>query len=156
MSKQIVEIKGVKLEVDMRTAKTIDTFKVGDRVKVLIKQYSNYKSLPGIIVGFDAFEKLPTIIVLTFNPSAYSSQPLELHYINAQSENVELCMDASNIPIDIDHADIIDRLNKEIEKKQIEIDETVRQREYFKAMYGMYFDNPLKEDQEESCETPTK
>lgn len=148
MSSQIVEINGVKIEVDMRTAKTIDTFKVGDRVKVLIKQYSNYKSLPGIIVGFDAFKKLPTIVVLTFNPSAYSSKPLELHYINAQSEDIELCMDTNDIPIGIDHADIIDRLNKEIEKKQIEIDETIRQREYFKVMYGTYFDNPLKENAE--------
>ena len=33
--KRIVEIDGVKIEVDLRTAKRIDTFAVGDNVKVL-------------------------------------------------------------------------------------------------------------------------
>jgi len=36
MSKQIIEINGVKLEVDLSTAKRIDEFRVGDTVKVLI------------------------------------------------------------------------------------------------------------------------
>lgn len=39
--KKIVEINGIKMEVDMRHAKTIDTYKIGDRVKVLVKQYSD-------------------------------------------------------------------------------------------------------------------
>lgn len=63
--KKIIEIGGVKLELDMRTGKTtqIDTFKVGDNVKVLIKEYDSYKSYAGVIVGFDNFKERPTIIV---------------------------------------------------------------------------------------------
>ena len=38
--KRIVEIDGVKIEVDLRTAKRIDTFRVGDNVKVLCKEYN--------------------------------------------------------------------------------------------------------------------
>jgi hypothetical protein len=33
-NKRIVEIDGVKIEVDLRSAKRIDTFRVGDNVKV--------------------------------------------------------------------------------------------------------------------------
>ena len=40
--KRIVEIDGVKIEVDLRTAKRIDTFAVGDNVKVLCKEYNNW------------------------------------------------------------------------------------------------------------------
>ena len=32
--KRIIDINGMKMEVDLRTAKRIDTFKVGDNVKV--------------------------------------------------------------------------------------------------------------------------
>ena len=35
--KRIVEIGGVKIEVDLRTAKRVDSYRVGDPVKVLTK-----------------------------------------------------------------------------------------------------------------------
>lgn len=38
--RRIVEINGVKIEVDMRTAKRVDSFRVGDNVKVLDKDYN--------------------------------------------------------------------------------------------------------------------
>ncbi|MHC4294732.1 MAG: hypothetical protein ACYSTL_04025, partial [Planctomycetota bacterium] len=51
---RVVEINGVKLEVDLRHAKVIDQFRVGDRVKVLKKKYEKvYESHPGAIIGFD-------------------------------------------------------------------------------------------------------
>ena len=55
-NKRIVEIDGVKIEVDLRSAKRIDTFKVGDNVKVLCKDYNNqFKVKPGIITDFANF-----------------------------------------------------------------------------------------------------
>ena len=41
-NKKIVEIDGIKLEIDMRTAKRIDQFKVGDKVKILVKKYDTF------------------------------------------------------------------------------------------------------------------
>ena len=38
--KRIIDINGMKMEVDLRTAKRIDTFKVGDNVKVLATEYN--------------------------------------------------------------------------------------------------------------------
>ena len=40
--KRIIEVNGVKLEVDMRYARKIEELRVGSRVKVLIKNYSRY------------------------------------------------------------------------------------------------------------------
>ena len=63
----IVEVNGIKLEVDLRTAKRIDQLTdqltIGSRVKCLVKQYSDFKTVPGVVVGFEPFEKLPTIVV---------------------------------------------------------------------------------------------
>ena len=54
-----IEINGIKLEVDLRTAKRIDQFKVGDNVKVLKKNGGNFQGVPvtdiagELILGFD-------------------------------------------------------------------------------------------------------
>lgn len=43
----IIEINGVKLEIDLRHAKRIDNLRVGDTVKVLRKRYDDsYESFP--------------------------------------------------------------------------------------------------------------
>ena len=65
MDKQttIIEVNGIKLEVDLRTAKRVDQLRVGDRVKVLNKAYDGYEVLPGTVVCFEPFEKLPTTSV---------------------------------------------------------------------------------------------
>lgn len=62
-NKRVIEINGVKLEVDMRYAKRVDELRVGSKVKVLNKEYSSYKVYPGVIVGFEEFDNLPTIVV---------------------------------------------------------------------------------------------
>ena len=55
--KRIIEVNGVKMEIDLRNAKVVENYKVGDYVKVLIKEYNSYKSYIGNIIGFDNFEK---------------------------------------------------------------------------------------------------
>ena len=51
-NKRIIEINGIKLEVDLTTAKRIDEFKVGDNVKVLRKSYNDtFEVLAGVILA---------------------------------------------------------------------------------------------------------
>jgi ribosomal protein L19 len=101
--KTIVEINGVKLEVDLRTAKTVEEYRVGDTVKLLKKEYGDsYKSYAGMIVGFDPFISLPTIIVAYIDQS-YSGVDIKFDYLNAKSEGVEIC-----------HTDSLERLVKRL------------------------------------------
>jgi len=86
-----IEIDGIKLEVDMRTAKKVETYKVGDRIKILEKNYSGYVSHPGVIVGFDCFEKLPTMILCYVSNPLSSDGVLTFKYLNAQSKDIEIC-----------------------------------------------------------------
>jgi len=63
---QIIEINGVKMQVDLRYAKRIEEIKVGSRVKVLMKKYNeHYEVKHGVVIGFEPFKNLPTIIIST-------------------------------------------------------------------------------------------
>lgn len=92
-TKKIIEVNGVKMELDARTASvsSVDTYRVGDSVTLLLSEQSygsakRTKVLPGVIVDFANFTGNPTIIVcyLTddYNPE------LKMAYINKEnSEN---------------------------------------------------------------------
>ena len=137
--KRIIEIGGIKMEVDLRHAKIIDNFKVGDTIKVLIKNYSGYKSHVGMIVGFDEFQNLPTIIVAYLNVE-YSSSAIEFVYINSESKDVEICQ-INDWDIPFSKQQIIDKMDREIAKKQEEVRELESKKNLFLTMFGKYFEN---------------
>lgn len=72
---KIIEINGVKFEVDARTAtlRQVQSIRIGARVKVLKKKDSDtFEVHHGVVVGFEPFEKNPTMIV-AYIESQYSS-----------------------------------------------------------------------------------
>lgn len=138
--RRVVEINGVKLELDMRQAKlqSIDTFKVGDSVKVLIKEYNDsYKTHAGVIAGFDNFKKLPTIIVVYLEVS-YNDAKLKMAYINAKSEDTELVLAAQNdIPFERDT--VIELMDRDIAAKEAAAKQAHQNKEMFLSMFNRYF-----------------
>lgn len=88
-TKQIIEVNGVKLEVDLRAARRIEELRVGSRVKVLVEDYSGAKVFPGIVVGFEPFAKLPTIII-AYIEAGYNDVGLKTISYNAKTEKVEI------------------------------------------------------------------
>ncbi len=87
---QTVEINGVRYELDLRGAKRVQQFKVGDRVKVLVKNYSGYTVHAGAIVGIDAFQALPTVVVAYIPTDAWDNPEVKFVSLNAQSKDVEI------------------------------------------------------------------
>lgn len=133
-----IEINGMKLEVDMRTARKVETFKVGDRVKVLVKNYSGYKSHPGAIVGIDAFNNLPTLVV-AYVPDVFSNDgKIEMAYINAQTEDTEICpmVEDDIVPT---RQTILDYFNKSIDRLDEQKREILTRKEYFLRHYEVAF-----------------
>lgn len=133
-----IEVNGTKFEVDLRTAKKIESFKVGDPVKVLVKDYSGYKAHAGCIVGIDAFKNLPTIII-AYIPSVFANDgKLEFVYMNAQTEGVEICpMERSDI---LPNRETVTAMfNRSIEAKQREIRDIEARRDYFLRQFGTTF-----------------
>lgn len=140
-NKKIIEINGVKMEVDLRHAKIVDNFKVGDTIKVLIKGYSDYKSHVGMIVGFDEFQKLPTIVIAYLNIE-YSSTSINFVYFNSESTDVEICK-INDWDIPFSKSQIVEKLNNEINKKENELRELNGKKEMFLQMFGKYFEKKM-------------
>lgn len=140
-NKRIIEINGVKMEIDLRQAKVVDNFKVGDTVKVLTKTYSGYQSHVGMIVGFDEFQKLPTIVVAYLNIE-YSSTAINFVYINSETKDVEIC-NINDWDIPYSKQQIIDKMDSEIYKKESEVKELQAKKNVFLQMFGKYFENKI-------------
>ena len=138
---RIIEVNGIKLEVDLRNAKRIDQFRVGDPVKVLVKSYSDYKSHVGIIVGFDNFEKHPTIVIAYLSVE-YSSASVNFVYYNTESKDVEIAP-VNNYDIPHSKKSVLDMMDKEIYKKKEELRDLESKREYFINMFGKYFEDKV-------------
>lgn len=139
--KRIVEINGIKIEVDLRTAKRVDSFKVGDAVKILKKSYGDsYESHFGMIVAFDEFQALPTMVIAYLKATSWES-PLNFAYLNSKSADIEIChQDPADIGVE--RADILTAFDRETSKKEQELKEIQRKRDYFTKMFGRYFDKP--------------
>jgi len=136
--KRTVEINGIKVEVDLRTAKRVDVYRVGDPVKLLVKQYGDkYETYPGVIIAFDEFEKLPTIVVM-YLKAGYSEAKLEYAYINSQTEETEMVAAAED-DMYYDRERAIRHLDGEITKAERELVAAQEKRAHFERMLGKHF-----------------
>ena len=135
--KRIIEIDGVKIEVDLRSAKRIDTFRIGDNVKVLCKEYNNqFKVKPGIITDFANFKEKPTIVVAVFNEGSWSSTPsIEFIHIWEGMEDKYEIVYASDEDLRLTKDGVIEKFEREIQKKRNEAQDLQNQLDYFKKHF---------------------
>lgn len=140
MEKQIVEINGIKMEVDMRHATRIDTMVVGSKVKLLVKSdYGSPEVFSGVVVGFENFKDLPTIIVCYLNVS-YNEAKLQFAYINSDSVKKYDMVASVDDELPINKSDVLSRMEKEIAKKEEEIADLQRKRDFFLQHFSRYFE----------------
>jgi hypothetical protein len=131
-NKRIVEISGVKLEVDLRTAKVIDHFKVGDPVRIYHPKndYRGADIRAGVIVGFCEFSKNPAIEVME----------LKTDYSGVSFETVVIAEDINNnlqiAAYDkyeglISQADVVTKFDRLIQQKELELSDLKLKKKYF-------------------------
>lgn len=136
--RRVIEINGVKLEVDMRYAKRVDELRVGSKVRVLIKSYGeSYNTYTGVIIGFEEFQKLPTIVV-AYLESSWQSADIKFVNYNSNTEGVEI-VSSVNDETDLNRADAIGAFEREITKKERELADLREKRNYFEQKFGMYW-----------------
>jgi len=149
--KTIVEINGVKVELDYRSAQLteVSSYKVGDVVKLLKKEYGDsFKVYTGVIVGFEPFQNLPTIVV-GFLKSEFGKSEIGFEYINAQTKNdVELCAASNDKALLLDRDAIIASMERDITKKKEEIAELEWRKEYFVANFRAAFEDQKVEKED--------
>lgn len=135
--KTVVEIGGVKLEVDLSDARIIHNLKVGDPVKVLLKNYSGYSMYAGVIVDFVAFQKLPSIRV-AYVETSYVDTKISFIVVNAESKDIEVVPTDASEPV-IERGTVLDAFDRMIAKKRAEAADLDAQRAYFIKSFGKHF-----------------
>lgn len=140
---KIIEINGIKVEVDLRTAKQVNSYKVGDKIKVLIKSYGdNYRAYAGLITSFDCFEKLPSIGIAYIEES-YSTSCLKFVTLNAESKDIEICPAADTNELSITKDFVLQSIDRKIESKQAELLDLENQKQYLLTKFTGWFEPAL-------------
>ena len=141
-NKRVVEINGVKLEVDMTTARVIDEYRVGMNVKVLCKEYNGYKAKPGIITEFVNFKNKPTIVIAVFSED-YSGVSIDFVYYNeSTAEDYEIAPCCEH-ELKLNKERAIDKFNVKIDEYKSKIDELEAKRDYFEKYFNKHFNNEV-------------
>ena len=137
---QVIEINGIKLEVDMRTARRIEELRIGDKVKVLVKEYGDtFNVHPGIIVGFEPFNALPTLVVC-YAIISFSSFDLKFLHFNAKTKEGFEIIKALDDDIEVSKDEVIKLFDRKVAEKAREIAVLQEQREYFLRQFGVYWE----------------
>lgn len=141
-NKRIIEVNGVKLEVDLASAKRIDEFRVGDTVKVLDNRNDKNEVRTGVITDFANFKDLPTIIVAMYKAGDYWTKPtIEFFPYNSNTEGLEI-VGVSAEEIIVSRETIVQKFDDEIAKKRDELNDLIVKRDTFIK----YFARDPKED----------
>ena len=101
--------------------------------------------MPGVIVGFEPFKNLPSIVV-AYLDSNYSTAGLTFKSYNSKTEDFEIVADVNDNTLEVDKADLVSKFNSEILKKEMERDEIIRKKQYFLDNFGAYFEDTQSED----------
>jgi len=132
-----VEIKGVRIK---SSSQSDEALKVGDHVRILVKEYSNYKAHNGIISHLDKFSELPTVTVC-YIESDYSGTNIKFKSINNKTDDAEI---VKTEEIDIEglgeiRASAEKNLEKSIEKKRKELEDEEYKLVWFRQYFGKCF-----------------
>ena len=134
-----IEINGVKLEVDLRTAKTIEHYKLGDNVKILVKSYNDkYDVFPGVIIDFVNFKEAPCIVVC-YLKNDYSACELKFATINEKSGDSYQLQPMGDYEVDISKDQVLEKLDSEIYKTEETVRDLKTKKAFFIAKFEKFF-----------------
>ena len=134
--RRIIEINGVKIDVDLREATAVEMMKVGAPVRVLRKEYGGtYKAYSGVVIGFDQFKNLPTISI-AYIDTTYSDADVKFLAFNAETKETEVISADEASLVAFDEKDALEALDRKIEKAERELKDAQTKRAYFIAEIG--------------------
>lgn len=141
--KTIIEINGVKMEVDMRHATIVhENIQVGSKVKLLAKAgYNGPEVYPGVVVGFENFATLPTIIVAYVKTGYGQESPIQLAHVNASKASIEKweMVPAHDDDVPVRKQDVLAQFDRDLSKARAQIEDIEQRRAYFLRHFGVYF-----------------
>lgn len=139
----IIEINGVKMEVDLRHAKLVhENIKVGSKVKLLEKNgYGAQSVYPGVVIGFENFQTMPTIIVAYVKGGYGSDCGLLIAYVNSSKQATEKweMVPSYDDDLPVRKGEVLAYFDRESNKKRAELEDLEAKREAFLLHFNSYF-----------------
>ena len=135
-----IEVHGVKMEVDLRTARRVEEIRVGTRVKVLTKTYSGHAVYHGVVIGFEPFKELPTIVV-AYIKRDYNKVELDFLHYNTATKEIEIVKAVDDDILDLDREEVEQFFNRQIASKEREIADLEEKRAYFNRHFAQFWEN---------------
>lgn len=137
MNTEIV-IHGTQLSVPETVATRTETIQIGSRVKVLQKEYYGFKVSHGIVIGFEPFKLLPTIVIAVAKMS-YNELEISFVYYNSEIKDVEVVIASADDQASLDKERVVEMINNKIAAKQAEIVELENKKNYFLNKFATYW-----------------
>jgi hypothetical protein len=137
-STRVIEIGGIKMEVDMRHVKKVEYYKVGTNIRVLVKEYSEYKSYAGVIVGFEEFKTRPSILI-AYLKTSYGDSSLQFLTYNSDTKDAEICL-AEETFVPFEKSRVLECLDNGIQTARAELLEAQNKKAYFEKNFNKYFE----------------
>lgn len=113
-----------------------EILKVGDPVRVFIKpSYGDAAVHTGVVVGFEPFKTMPTIIV-AYVEVGYAKAEMKMLYYNEGSKDTEILPAAPDVSIEIERSRVLDYFDNEETKALATVAELRAKRAYFEKYFG--------------------
>ena len=142
-----IEVNGMIMEFDEKLLLKQE-IRVGDNVQVLKKTYSGYDCYAGVVTQLLPFKDKPAMEIM-YLESNYSSCEIRKIIIvqGAEGEDTPkvVKMDDKFLPFTKERC--IDLLQKDITKKENELEEAKLKLEYFQTYFNHYFEEIPKQEE---------
>ena len=94
-----------------------------------------------MVVGFEPFPSLPSIVVAYLDTSSYNGDTLKVKTFNQKTEDFEIVPDVDRNSLEVDKGRVLTMLDRDIEKKREELNQSELRRQYFLDNFGSYFED---------------
>lgn len=145
-----IEVNGMIMEFDEKLLLKQE-IRVGDNVQVLKKTYSGYDCYAGVVTQLLPFKDKPAMEIM-YLESNYSSCEIRKIIIvqGAEGEDTPkvVKMDDKFLPFTKERC--IDLLQKDITKKENELEEAKLKLEYFQTYFNRYFEEIPNQEKKEN------
>jgi hypothetical protein len=135
-------LKGHQFEVQTQAVVT-STIKIGDKLRILKKaSYSDPKVYDGVVVGFEPFKELPSIVIAYFENETYLNPDLKFLVWNEKTKDCEITQAIAD-PLKNNARQFDQAMQAKAAKLRLEAQEIDHKLAYFRAHFGMPDAQPL-------------
>lgn len=132
-----IEVNGITYVVDEKMFIT-EEIRVGDNVQILKKDYSTWKTYPGVVTQILPFNEKPAIQIVYVDATYSGCEVKTLLITDDTNDEVKLLTKAHPL-INLTKERVVDILEKKVSEAEIALEKAKYNLDYFNKYFGDYF-----------------